>query len=73
MGEEGPVGNISVTKTCCRDDIGNLEEGHFNTLRHLDRGGGVLSVIKPVETRTMMIYARSSSSPKKALTRRSMR
>ena len=33
MGEEGPVGNISVTKTSRCNDVGNLEEGHFKALR----------------------------------------
>ena len=32
MGEEGQL-VISRNKTCCRYDIGNLEEGHFNTFR----------------------------------------
>ncbi len=33
LGRRGPVGNISVTETRCCDDIGNWEEGHFNTFR----------------------------------------
>ena len=33
LGEEGPVGNISVTKSSCRNDIGYLEESHLKTLR----------------------------------------
>ena len=32
MGEEGPVSNISITKTSRCNDIGNLEEGHFKAL-----------------------------------------